>query len=291
MFIADNAIILAAGFSSRLVPLCFDIPKGLLVVRGETLIERQIRQLKEIGINDIYIITGAYAQQFNFLKEKHNVKIIFNKDYATKNNYASIYAARDVLSNSIISSSDLYFPENIFQNQAEHSYYLSVFIDGKTNQRTLTLDNDDKIIKTKYGGENCWITFGGQAFFTKDSSKKLIKYIEPVYDNPNYANKYWVDFQDEHLKDMPMYIKKVKKENIIEFNTLESIKKFDKKFTAISNSKTMNFLCQKLNTKEINLTDFNPVKSGNCAIGCTFVYCNNKYMYDNRISELRILND
>ena len=98
---ADNAIILAAGYSSRFVPLCFDTSKALLPVKGNTLIERQILQLKEIGINEIYVITGAYKEQFEFLKEKHNVHLIFNKDYSTKNNFASIYTARDVLKNYI----------------------------------------------------------------------------------------------------------------------------------------------------------------------------------------------
>ena len=84
-----QAIILAAGYSSRFVPLCFDLPKGLLPVKGETLIERQIRQLRDIGIKEIHIVTGAYAEQFDFLKNKHDVNLIYNKDYAAKNNFAS----------------------------------------------------------------------------------------------------------------------------------------------------------------------------------------------------------
>lgn len=291
MIKADNAIILAAGYSSRFVPLCFDVPKGLLIVKGETLIERQIRQLKEIGINKIYIITGAYAKQFEFLKTKHNIKLIFNPDYSSKNNFASIYVARDVLVNSIISSSDLYFTKNVFQNQAEHSYYLSIYINGKTRQRSLELDQNDKIIKTNYGGENCWITFGGQAFFTKELSKKLLSYIEPVYNNPQYANKYWVDFQDEHLNELPMYIKKANTKDIIEFNTLGALRSFDSTFSAIGISKTMKFLCNKLNAKEEELTDFEPIKIGNNAIGCTFAYNNHcyKYLHDEKsIREIKI---
>ena len=54
----DNAIILAAGMSSRFVPLSYEIPKGLLVVKGERLIERQIRQLKEAGIDDITVVAA-----------------------------------------------------------------------------------------------------------------------------------------------------------------------------------------------------------------------------------------
>ena len=37
----DNAIIMAAGTSSRFAPLSFERPKALIEVRGEILIERQ----------------------------------------------------------------------------------------------------------------------------------------------------------------------------------------------------------------------------------------------------------
>ena len=53
-----NAIIIAAGTSSRFVPLSFEKPKGLIEVKGEVLIERQLRQLNEAGIDDITIVVG-----------------------------------------------------------------------------------------------------------------------------------------------------------------------------------------------------------------------------------------
>ena len=48
-----NAIILAAGMSARFAPLSFERPKGLLRVKGEVLVERQIRQLQKAGVSDI----------------------------------------------------------------------------------------------------------------------------------------------------------------------------------------------------------------------------------------------
>ena len=42
----DNAVILAAGASTRFIPLSLEQPKGLFEVKGEKLIERQIQQLK-----------------------------------------------------------------------------------------------------------------------------------------------------------------------------------------------------------------------------------------------------
>ena len=53
-----NAVILAAGFGMRMVPINTETPKGLLTVRGETLIERLIVQLQEAGIRMITIVVG-----------------------------------------------------------------------------------------------------------------------------------------------------------------------------------------------------------------------------------------
>jgi CTP:phosphocholine cytidylyltransferase-like protein len=285
----DNAVILAAGFSSRFVPICFDMPKGLLLVRGETLIERQIAQLYDVGINDISVVTGAHAKQFDFLHKKYNVRLIFNPDYVIKNNFASIYAAREVLGNTLISSSDLYFTKNVFQSTALDSYYAAVFANGETKERVLTLDTDDKIIATRYGGCDSWITFGGQAFFTYDFSQKLIELIAPVIDNPKYANKYWVDFQDVHLAELPMYIKRLERSDIVEFNTLESLWKFDPSFSSVSASKTVRAILAKLKTdNERELSNFLPIKQNNEAVGCSFEFNKEIYDYITKTDELKI---
>ena len=52
----DNAVILAAGASTRFIPLSLEQPKGLFEVKGERLIERQIKQLKDAGIDDITVV-------------------------------------------------------------------------------------------------------------------------------------------------------------------------------------------------------------------------------------------
>ena len=65
-----NAIILAAGTASRFVPLSAEFPKGLLEVKGEILIERQIRQLREAGVRDITLVLGYKAEMFSYLEGK-----------------------------------------------------------------------------------------------------------------------------------------------------------------------------------------------------------------------------
>ena len=75
-FKVDNAIIMAAGTSSRFVPLSYEKPKGLTVVKGEVLIERQIKQLRSAGIEQIILIVGYRKEDFSYLEEKFGVTII-----------------------------------------------------------------------------------------------------------------------------------------------------------------------------------------------------------------------
>ena len=85
MYTVDNAVIMAAGTSSRFAPLSYERPKALLEVKGEILIERQIRQLREAGILEIYVVVGYKAEQFNYLKDMFGVKIIRNNEYLSRN--------------------------------------------------------------------------------------------------------------------------------------------------------------------------------------------------------------
>ena len=94
-FKVDNAIILAAGLSSRFAPISYEKPKGLLHVRGEILIERQIRQLQESGIDDITVVAGYKKEYFFYLEEKHGVSIVVNEEYATRNNHSSLMVVRE----------------------------------------------------------------------------------------------------------------------------------------------------------------------------------------------------
>ena len=70
---ADNAVIMAAGTASRFAPLSYERPKALLEVRGEVLIERQIRQLRDAGIDDVIIVTGYMKDRFGYLKDLYGV--------------------------------------------------------------------------------------------------------------------------------------------------------------------------------------------------------------------------
>ena len=145
MYKVDNAIILAAGLSSRFTPFCMEKPKPLWSISGEVLIERLIRQLKAKNINEIYIVVGYEADKFSYLSSMFDgVKLVMNHDYASTNNLMSLEKVFSVLKNSIVVSSDLLFKTNLFENTYEDSIYTSVYMSPISGERLLRHKEETK---------------------------------------------------------------------------------------------------------------------------------------------------
>lgn len=223
---ADNAIILAAGFASRFAPLSLETPKGLLKVRGEILIERQIRQLKEAGITDIYIVTGYKTDMFQYLKEDYSVRLIYNSEYDIKNNHSSIWAARDVINNSYICSSDNYFTENVFTPTVPAPYYSALYADGATDEYCLTTDPSGRITAVTIGGADSWYMLG-HVFWDTAFSRTFLSLLEKDYPRPSTAPLLWEQIYMNYLDDLTLYIKKHPSGIIHEFDSLDELCLFD----------------------------------------------------------------
>ena len=134
----DNAIIMAAGLSQRFAPISYERPKGTLRVRGQALIDRQIEQLHEAGINDITVVVGYKKEHFFYLAAKYGVKIVVNSDYATRNNNGSLWLVREQLGNTYICSSDDYFTVNPFEDYVYQAYYSAQYAQGPTAEWCIT---------------------------------------------------------------------------------------------------------------------------------------------------------
>ena len=119
----ERAVILAAGFGMRMIPINSEAPKALVQVHGETLIERQIRQLHEAGIKNIVIVVGFMKEQFEYLIDRYGVHLIVNAEYARKNNLSSL-ALADNLENCYVVPGDVYCKENPFRRHELYSWYM-----------------------------------------------------------------------------------------------------------------------------------------------------------------------
>ena len=91
-----RAVILAAGFGMRMVPINTETPKAFIEIDGESLIERIIKQLHAVGVNDITIVVGFMKERFDYLIDEYDVKLAVNRDYASKNNLILCHLSRDL---------------------------------------------------------------------------------------------------------------------------------------------------------------------------------------------------
>ncbi|WP_242850131.1 NTP transferase domain-containing protein [Clostridium polynesiense] len=180
---------MAAGAASRFAPISYEKPKALIEVRGEVLIERQIRQLREAGIEEIVIVTGYKAEQFEYLKEKFGVILVHNPEFLNRNNNGSIFAAREYLKNSYICSSDNYFLQDPFECEVEDSYYSCVYAEGSTEEWCVT-EKDGWIQDVKVGGTDSWIMLG-HVFWSNEFSQKFLSILEEEYEKPETVDKLW----------------------------------------------------------------------------------------------------
>lgn len=275
----DNAVIMAAGTSSRFAPLSYEMPKALIEVKGEILIERQIRQLQDAGISEIAIVVGYKKEQFEYLRNKFGVMLIENKDYLLRNNNASIYAAKEFLKNTYVCSADNYFYKNPFEKEVEDAYYAAVYADGETAEWCMEEDSKGQICKVTIGGENAWYMLG-HAFWNEEFSRKFIEILESVYEIPETKNLLWESIYSAHLDELKLKIRKYPNDYIFEFDTLDELRLFDSSYMNNTRSEILRKMAQKLHCREADITAIQAIKnSDNAADGFTFTVGENCYEY------------
>jgi CTP:phosphocholine cytidylyltransferase-like protein/thiamine kinase-like enzyme len=274
----DNAIIMAAGMSSRFVPLSYELPKGLLEVKGERLIERQIRQIREAGINDIIVVVGYMKEKFFYLEDKYNVKIIVNAEYHKRNNNSTLFVAQKYLKNSYICSSDNYFSENVFEPYVYESYYSSVFNNGPTDEYCITSNAQGRITNVHIGGENEWIMLG-HVYFSNHFSKKFLDILIEEYHHVGVDQMLWENIYINHIDELDMFIKKYEDNIIYEFDSLYELRSFDPKYINNTGSDIFGNICKVLSCNEEEIENIVPIKKGLTNTSFLFELKGKKYVY------------
>lgn len=279
MYKVDNAIIMAAGTSSRFAPLSYEMPKALIEVKGEVLIERQIKQLLEVGIKNIYIVTGYKYEMFEYLIDKYGVKLIHNSDYLTRNNNASIWVARHLLGNSYVCSADNYFNINPFEQEIEDAYYSAVYSTGKTLEWCMDEDEKGNINAVTIGGTDSWYMLG-HTFWSEAFSKKFIEILDKEYNLPETKDKLWEKIFIEHLDELKMKIRKYEENVIFEFDTLDELRTFDTSYNMDTRSAIIKRLALEIGCREADIIKIITIKDDTTeAVGFKFTCLNKHYQY------------
>lgn len=257
-----NAIVLAAGMSTRFIPVSYEIPKGLIAVKGDVMIERIIEQLKQSGIEEIVVVVGYMMEKFFYLREKYGVKLVVNNEFASKNTHSSIYVSRDYLSNTYICCSDNYYPENMFHRYEYRAFYCSVFVPGTSYvERAFQFDNTGLIYDTNKPSKDQWVMYG-HAYFDNKFTSKFKPILESYFGRPGIEYMYWETIYAENVKELPMWIKRCTNEEILEFDSMEELKQFDKEYIYHNKVKVFDNICNVLNCQITDIEDIETVKKG-----------------------------
>lgn len=225
-FIKENqpqrAIILAAGFGMRMVPINTEIPKGLMEVKGEVLIERMIRHLHEVGITDIQVVVGFMKERYEYLIDEFQVKLVVNSEYQVKNNLHSLSKVKSSLDKTYIIPCDIWSEENPFSDFEPYSWYMVT--NEQSIESTVRVNRKRELVmidETEEGNQMI-----GLCYVMGEEAKLVQEKLQEFAKTPSYDHEFWeCTLQDKNKWIIPSKV--VGLEQIIEINTYEQLREID----------------------------------------------------------------
>ncbi len=225
-----RAIFVAAGFGSRLVPVTLNTPKPLVRVQGKRIIDGLIDAVLAAGIEEIYIVRGYLAEQFDQLLYKYPmIKFIENPAYNETNNISSALCARYLFSNAYLFEADLLLrkPELIRKYQ-----YCSNFLGyhkDRSDDWCFTV-KDGCIATHKIGGVDCYQEYG-ISYWDEESGRKLASDIKEAYEMPGGKELFWTQvplsvFHNHYRVE----VRECSEGDVVEIDTFRELKEIDKAY-------------------------------------------------------------
>lgn len=225
-----RAVVIAAGFGSRLVPITLSTPKPLVRVNGRRIVETALDALVEAGIDEIYLVRGYLAEQFDELLHRYpHLKFIENPLYNEANNISSVYFARDYLSGAYILEADLLLSKkSLIKAYQYQSNYLAIPVD-KTDDWCFYVKNGI-VKKMAIGGQYCH-QMVGISYWTEEDGERLARDVEDVFARPGGKERYWDQVPLEYCIDnYKIGVRECTFEDIVEIDTFSELKAIDESY-------------------------------------------------------------
>ena len=251
-----NAIILAAGFGMRMVPINLSAPKGLLEVNGEPLIERLIKQLHEVGVFDVTIVVGFMKESFEYLIDAYGVELRVNPAYASKNNLSSLALVADRISNTYIVPSDIWCDKNPFNRHELYSWYMvSDLIDNESDVR---VNRRMELVRVaEHEGGNAMV---GIAYLLEDDAAPLRETLLTMRTQPQHDGDFWeVALYRNDRMTVPARV--VHASDVVEINTYEQLRELDGESNQLK-SDALDVIAKVFRTRQSSITDIAVLKKG-----------------------------
>lgn len=267
-----RAIILAAGFGMRMVPINTEMPKGLLEVNGEPLIERIIKQLHEVGIQEIYVVVGFMKEKYEYLMDEYGVELVVNPDYAAKNNLHSLRLVKEHLENAYIVPCDIWCDRNPFHRHELYSWYMvSDLVENESNVR-VNRKMELVTVPENVGG-NAMI---GISYLTKEDADTVSARIEELCKNPQYDGSFWEEALYNKNR-MIVTARVVHSADVVEINTYEQLREIDSDSNQLKTD-AIRLICKALCAKPEEVTDITVLKKGMTNRSFLFTCKDKKYI-------------
>jgi CTP:phosphocholine cytidylyltransferase-like protein/thiamine kinase-like enzyme len=257
----DNAVILAAGVTSDTI---YAPPKGLFLIDGIPIIERQICQLKEAGINDIYVVVGYKKEMYFYLEDKYGITLIGNPRL-DKNNIYSLYLARNYLKNTYVCACDYYFKENPFSAFEYRAYHGTTYLSDAHTKFVVKMNHKGRIIDVIAGAPEgeC---IHGIAYFDRDFSESFVRFMEAEINNYRIAPLFWQEFFARHIDDLDLYTKHFDSSDALEFDDLRALRSMSLLFVNSVSTQIVKNICEQLGCTEEDITYVDILDAGHSNI-------------------------
>ena len=235
-----QAVILAAGSGTRMLHLTKNKPKCLLLINGEAILKRMLKQLHKNGINKVILVLGFRGEQIEKKIQEWdldiNFKIIYNQDYEKTNNIYSFWLARKEIYNKkfILLDGDVICEDSIITNFHRCPKKDVIAVDnikklGEEEMKVLTEKSKLKKISKKINPLEAQGEYLGMAKFSKKGSKMLFKEIKKFIDNGR-VNNFCDDAFNFVVKYHDIHIQKIGDKRWIEMDTQEDYQKANRLF-------------------------------------------------------------
>lgn len=249
-----RAVILAAGFGMRMVPINTETPKGLLQVHGERLIDRLIRQLHQVGIRDIRVVVGFLKEQYEYLIDEFGVELAVNPDYARKNNLHSVDRVRSALSDCYVVPCDLYCTENPFRTHEFYSWYM--VSEAPAPDSTVRVNRKQALIPVSENGNRMI----GICYLTADDGRKVSEKVHALCRDSRMDNAFWEEALYAEGKMLPA-ARVVPEGQVVEINTYEQLRELDSDSDQLQND-AIGTICRVFDASPRDITHITVLKKG-----------------------------
>ena len=222
-----RAVLIAAGFGTRLVPVTLNTPKPLIRVHGRRIIDSILDAVYGAGIEEVYVVRGYLAEQFDQLLYQYpDLKFIENAVYNEANNISSALAAKDLLENAYVFESDLLLSNpGIVTKYQYASNYLGVPVEVTDDWCFET--KRGVITKLSVGGVDCHQMFG-ISYWTAEDGKKLAQDIVATYEMPGGKERYWDEVALRYFaQNYTVRIRECSFDDLVEIDTFGELQELD----------------------------------------------------------------